>query len=92
MSSRLSLSAVVTPASLSDVVPSASRFSATKVCTSPTTALRSRTAVATSLGSSASRPVTDARFWLSCRIRFVLSCSADTRIDRFLIVEKMSVL
>ncbi len=91
-SSRLSVSAWVTPASLSDVVPSDSRLSATKLWTSPTTLLRSLTASAISLGLSASTPVTVARFWLSWRMSVVLSCNADTRIDRFLTVEKMSVL
>ena len=46
---------------VSDVVPSVSRFSATNDCTSPTAALRSCTAEATSSGSSASRPVTRVR-------------------------------
>src|SRR3546814_7728261 len=44
-SSRLSVSVWVTPANLSDVVPSASRISVTNDCTWGTTALRSRTAL-----------------------------------------------
>jgi hypothetical protein len=44
------------------------------------------------VGVVGQQTVTDARFWLSCRIRVVLSRSAETRIDRFLTVEKMSVL
>ena len=60
--------------------------------TSPATSLRSRTALPTSLGSLASRPVTAARFWLSWRSRSLLSCSADTRIDRFLKVLNRSPL
>ena len=73
MSSRLSLSAVVTPASFSEVVPSASRFSETKPCTCTTASLRSRIALATSSGPSVSSPVTEARFWFRRRIRSVLS-------------------
>ena len=64
---------LVTAASLSEVVPSASRLSATKPCTSPTAALRSLTASATSSGSSAISAGHRARFWLSWRIRSALS-------------------
>ncbi len=37
-------------------------------------------------------PVTEARFWLSWRITSVLSCNAETRIDRFFTVANTSVL
>ena len=85
-------SAVDIDASLSEVVPIASRLSATKLVRSPTTVLRSLTALPTSFGSSASSAVTAARLRFSCRSRPVLSCSADTSTDRFLMVEKMSLL
>ena len=73
-------------------MPSASRLSATKLRTSPTTSASAVTALATSFGSLVSRPVTEARFWFSCRIRSPLLCSADTRIDRFFTVLNRSLL
>ncbi|SKL37312.1 Uncharacterised protein [Mycobacteroides abscessus subsp. massiliense] len=92
MSSRLSFRAVETDASLSEVVPSASRLSATKLLTLPTTSLRSLTAPATSPGSSASSPVTEARFPLRVSSSPALSFSAVTSVAMFLTLVKMSPL
>lgn len=92
MSSVLSVSACDTDASLSDVVPRASRFSATKLFRSPTTSFRFLAASATSVGLFVSSPVTDARFWFSRRISSVLSRNADTRVEMFLTLLNMSEL
>lgn len=92
MSSRLATSTLLIDVSLSDAVPIALRFSAAKLRTSPTTALRSSAACATLLGSSANSEDTVARFWFSCSSRSALSRSAVTSVDRFFRVEKMSLL
>ena len=68
----------------------ASRLSDNEAVTSSTAVLRSRDRCATSSGSLANSAVTEARLWLSCRIKSALSCSADTSIDRFLTVANMS--
>ena len=56
---------------------------------------------ASEVGDASARPslrvvgqqrVTDARLRFSCSIRSALSCSADTSVDRFLNVPKMSLL
>ena len=88
----LSVSAVDTEANLSEVVPSASRLSATKLVRSPAASFKFATAFPTWAGSLASRPVTAARFWFSCRSRPLLSRSADTRAPRFLKVPHRSLL
>ncbi len=92
MSGMLSCSACDTEASLSAVMPRDSRLSLTKPVSSPARSPRSRTALPTSLGSLATRLVTDARFWLSWASRPLEPCSADTSRDRFFSVVNRSSL
>ena len=82
----------MTDVSFAEVVPRVSRLLATKLDTLLIAALISLSSLPTSLGSFDSSAVTAARLWFNWRINWALSCNAETRIETFLTVEKMSEL
>jgi len=63
-----------------------------KLVVSPTTAFKSEIACPDFVGIVANSAVTEARLPFSSRNNAELSCSAATTTERFLIVEKMSLL